>query len=143
MQYSKQLQAPQVFWLTNKCCQVGYILCAVNKTTYSCFKWAKPPQNFIIQWNYYNSQIKLSKLTCFIPPAGGIASFAPGQDLLNWRQTGEMNVVGGCHLSIQSHQGDIKLHSWHSWVLEALVAIDAKHVKALLGWLREGQVVFP
>lgn len=89
------------------------------------------------------SWTKWSELTCLISPAGGVASFAPGQDLLNWRQTGEINVVGGCDLSIQSHQGDIKLHSRHSWVLEALVAIDATHVKALLGRLRESQVVFP
>ncbi len=82
-------------------------------------------------------------LTCFISPASGIAFFPSGQDLLKWRQTGEINVVVGCHLSIQSHQGDVKLHSWHSWVLEALVTIDAKHVKALLSRLREGQVVFP
>lgn len=68
------------------------------------------------------SVIWIDKNTCFIPPAGGVACFASGQDLFNGRQTGEINKIGGRGLSIQSHQSDVELHRGHLWVPEALIS---------------------
>lgn len=86
---------------------------------------------------------KTQKLyTGLISPASGIADLAPRQDLLLGGQAGEGDLLTGCHLPVQADQGDVELHGGHGGVLEALVAVDASHVEAVLTGLRVGQVVF-
>ena len=83
-----------------------------------------------------------SNLTGLISPAGGVALLVRGQDLFLGGKASERDLPAGRRVPVQPDQGDVKLHRGHRGILEALVAIDARHVEAAFARLCVGQVVF-
>lgn len=83
----------------------------------------------------------LRRLTRLISPARGIALLAIRQHLLIRGKAGEGDLITGCHVPIQPDESNVKLHGWHSGILESLVAVDAGDTEAPLTRLSESQVV--
>lgn len=79
--------------------------------------------------------------TGLISPASSIALLATRKHLLTGWEAGVGDLITGCHLSIQPDQGNVKLHRWHCGILEALVAVDSRHIEAAFAGLCVSQVV--